>query len=252
MLTNILHKIVAKPNMNYMINGIIYTIPKDLLFTDKQYMLAQYKLNRLYRLLKYITKIFKQNNIKYVAICGTLLSALRHNALMPWDDDIDLAYNLIDHEKIKLLINKFNKVGYTLYECTPGFVIQDMKYKNICADLFSISKINNIYKYSAPIIDNIPTFQTSELFPKEYFEIYEFQNLTTGKICDINIPIFKNSIEILKRCYDDNVMLEVRGVASTRVHILRKLQFIIPLMELYLPNNINKQIATIINNIANY
>jgi hypothetical protein len=152
-------KTIAKPNLTYKINSIEYKISKKLKFIDTMYMMKEYKLDRLYLLLKTIKKIFEKNNIKYVAIAGTLLSSIRHKAFMPWDDDIDLAYMRDQHNNIRLLTNKFKKYGYTLYECTPGFVIQDIAYKNICADLFTLSSDDkNIFKYDNPIIEKyLPT-----------------------------------------------------------------------------------------------
>ena len=46
--------------------------------------------NRLYKTIKDIHDIFTKNNIPYWVTGGTLMGALRHNGLIPWDDDGDL------------------------------------------------------------------------------------------------------------------------------------------------------------------
>ena len=60
------NKEIAKPSMKYKINDITYKInditykiPKHLNFIDTMYMLKEYKLDRLYLLLKtkYLKKI---------------------------------------------------------------------------------------------------------------------------------------------------------------------------------------------------
>ena len=40
--------------------------------------------------LKIIDKIFNKHNIYYTAAYGTLLGAVRHWDMIPWDDDADL------------------------------------------------------------------------------------------------------------------------------------------------------------------
>ena len=49
-------------------------------------------------MLNDIDKIFKENNIRYVAMFGTLLGAIRHNGFIPWDDDIDIGVPRRDYE----------------------------------------------------------------------------------------------------------------------------------------------------------
>lgn len=56
---------------------------------------------QLYKLgmLKDITHLCDEYNIKYVLAWGTLLGAIRHSGFIPWDDDVDIAIPWDDYKK---------------------------------------------------------------------------------------------------------------------------------------------------------
>ena len=41
-------------------------------------------------ILAYFDKVCRQNNINYSLIGGSLIGAIRHQGIIPWDDDIDV------------------------------------------------------------------------------------------------------------------------------------------------------------------
>ena len=52
-------------------------------------------------MLREFDEICRRNNIRYFAIGGTLLGAVRHQGFIPWDDDIDLMMPRKDFETLK-------------------------------------------------------------------------------------------------------------------------------------------------------
>lgn len=66
--------------------------------------------------LKFIDKVCRENNIQYFLAGGSLLGAIRHKDVIPWDDDIDVGMLREDYEK-------FRKV-------CPGLVPQMLTYED--------------------------------------------------------------------------------------------------------------------------
>lgn len=56
--------------------------------------------------LKWFDNFCRENNLRYYAIGGTMLGAMRHQGFIPWDDDIDLGMPRIDYERLRQLSKK--------------------------------------------------------------------------------------------------------------------------------------------------
>lgn len=58
-------------------------------------------------ILDEIARICKNNNLQYYIAYGSLLGAIRHKGYIPWDDDMDIAMQRDDYEKLlDILKNK--------------------------------------------------------------------------------------------------------------------------------------------------
>lgn len=90
---------------------------EDLLKTDPV------ALNRLYTLHHFVDELFEKEKIPYFAIAGTLLGAVRHGGIIPWDDDLDAGIFEEDLERIHALKTTFNKNGYAIVPFGGGIKI---------------------------------------------------------------------------------------------------------------------------------
>lgn len=63
------------------------------------YLENAHRINMI--LLKELDRVCEKYNLKYYMICGTLLGAVRHQGVIPWDDDVDVAMTRADFEVLK-------------------------------------------------------------------------------------------------------------------------------------------------------
>ena len=72
-------------------------------------------------LLKNIIKELTKNDITYWIDGGTLLGAVRHNGIIPWDDDVDISISELDAERLWDIRDEFKKYNYKLVQTFFGF-----------------------------------------------------------------------------------------------------------------------------------
>ncbi|MCM1033608.1 MAG: LicD family protein [Odoribacter sp.] len=62
-----------------------------------------------------IHRVCVENKLVYYLIGGSAIGAVRHNGIIPWDADIDIAMPRVDYEKFMTIAPKQLKNGFTLY-----------------------------------------------------------------------------------------------------------------------------------------
>ena len=83
-------------------------------------------------ILKDFDMICKKYNLEYFGIFGTLLGAVRHHGIIPWDDDIDVGMPRKDFEKLQSiweaeLSDKYNFLNGTVESRYPFATARLMK-----------------------------------------------------------------------------------------------------------------------------
>ncbi len=96
------------------------------------YNLRDLQLNETSMLFD-LLDFFKKHQIRYYALAGTFLGAVRHQGFIPWDDDIDLGIPRKDYEKIVDLVKNEKKIGnmtVKYYKFDHSLLLYPMKITN--------------------------------------------------------------------------------------------------------------------------
>jgi lipopolysaccharide cholinephosphotransferase len=130
-----------------------------------------------YDLMMRVDRIFKDHHIHYWATCGTLLGAVRHQGIIPWDDDIDLCMMEDEISRLEGLREIFAEQGlafyywpqfgfYKIYPINGSTIIQEATLE-VCpwkfpfVDIFPMTYENGKIDYARKA--------WKEIFPKEYY-----------------------------------------------------------------------------------
>lgn len=93
-------------------------------------------------MLNYLDGICSDNNLRYYAIGGTFLGAVRHEGFIPWDNDIDVAMPRADYNQFIQIVRNDNNPRYTIE--TPDSDCQEY--------LYSVSKL---YDKTTTLVENL-------------------------------------------------------------------------------------------------
>lgn len=135
-------------------------------------------VNELYDLLQIVMCELDKSKTEYIITGGTLLGAVRHGGLIPWDDDADLAILNKDVPQLLNMLKPLEDLNIISYEHYKGnVVVVKFKESKISLDLFLMRKYKNVfndeemYKYLFPFNMQYPNewFYEHELYPlKQY------------------------------------------------------------------------------------
>ena len=152
----------------------------------------------LYNILKDVTNVLEKNNLEYFISFGTLLGAIRHKGLIPWDTDIDI----IIPEQIKEQI--FNTLKDQL---DTHYIVKKDKENNIVGSLMRVylSKTNtlhlDLFTYLEDTTQNI-IFGYNRIFSKT--DIYPLRKID---FYDIKLFAPQDTNKHLQMLYDKEYML---------------------------------------------
>ena len=174
---------------------------------EKKYLINKNQSDDLYISMKLLHDTLLEHKIEYFMVGGTLLGAIRHQGVIPHDDDGDICIFKKDVSKLRKLINYFDDIGYVLEEGLEEK--QCHKRKNSCTWFFSSKKKHAIgidifvmFKKGDKITYYDPYWETaSNGGQKCYFSEELLFPLLPYRFGNYYLYGPHNAIEHLNRCY---------------------------------------------------
>ena len=151
--------------------------------------------------LKEIVKVLKAHHLRYFAVGGTCIGAIRHKGFIPWDDDIDIAMPRKDFE---LFRRKYYKELPEYLKKIDGEVSKShnflfMKIHDSRTTYVEFYAENSPDRYSGAFVDIMPV----DGLPSEEKEIQKFMKQigrwqSMNSLCRPGMNIPKNKKEQFK------------------------------------------------------
>ena len=169
-------------------------LPLVLPFREKRLVMSDTVASSLYKMTHDFKTIAEEHNLQYWIIGGTLIGALRHQGLIPWDDDIDIAMKSTDVDLFLQLEGRFNNLGYVYKKVSFG-------YKIIAKDLPEPNWIDIFIYVQAGDKFVLEDQTTRDAYPKEVFTVESVNNRVWYKFGDDYVYGPGHAVEYLNRAY---------------------------------------------------
>ena len=172
---------------------------------------------RMYQLMKDVHELFFLHNIKYWAAGGTLLGAVRHQGIIPWDVDLDIFIDQDDEKKLLNLSTFFSNLNYVLFKKREYvYKLYPKEYPKDHIDIILTYQEDNKIFYSCKNLqkayrrDGLPLYFTNE-------ELYP---LRLSKFGLFNVVIANNPHPYLFYAYGSNYLTHAHDSILQKVLLL--------------------------------
>ena len=152
-----------------------------------------------------------ENGLRYYAMGGTALGAVRHNGFIPWDDDIDVGMPRNDYEKLRKLVANFKSENEFCFEFPSekkDFVYAYGKVYDKTTTLVENTRYNTKRGIFIDIFPLDGMGDDMEDVRAHFKKIQKLNNLAHTRICAIRKgrKWYKNMAIVVSRCIPDFII----------------------------------------------
>jgi lipopolysaccharide cholinephosphotransferase len=166
---------------------------------------------QFYQMLKAVDAVLTKHAITYWLTQGSLLGAVRHQGIIPWDDDIDLAFYEKDIAAIIRLRSELKEQGYELLVNQDYMKIFPINGKAI------VKEDGSEFEWKYPFIDLFPmrlyedkiSYASERLYAafskNDWFYEEDIASLEPAHFGTLEVPIPNHASDYLERVYGKEV-----------------------------------------------
>lgn len=196
----------------------------ELVFSKKQ----KKQQRMILEMMEFLLDVTKKHDIKWFAICGTLLGAIRNEGIICYDDDGDVGFCMSEYDKFLKLTTMDLHPTFEFIVSEQGFQLiqkDDQEYiTHFDMMVFDIYDDPDILVYAGPIVNEKPTFYGSFVFTREWMYKRDVDEIVYRKFEHLMIPTPADPIEYLSHLYSPNCLTtyvpDSRNVNGTHFHEL--------------------------------
>ena len=171
----------------------------------RELMLSPEFVDELHALFRICLSKFAENDLFTMAMSGTLLGIVRRNDYILWDDDVDMAVNFSDYDRIMALNDQLKQVGVEIHnsELLPwrkGKTWRHLKFRPLNKLLPFVDLFPFVYDgtdYRMPPKGNIP----ASWYTRNVFKVHEIFPLQHRALRDLEVPCPHNPLGFIERSY---------------------------------------------------